>query len=61
MPYLVCPACGLTEYTAAANRDPDVCARCGAALVVRDRPAQRGQRAAPERSTPATNDARDDY
>lgn len=46
MPYLLCSNCRLTEYTAAANWEPDPCPRCGGDLVVADEAVEptRGER-----------------
>jgi Zn-finger nucleic acid-binding protein len=32
MPYLICPACRLEAYSAAAYANPDRCPRCDASL-----------------------------
>ena len=42
MPYVICPACGLTTYSAALWSSVDACPRCG-----RDLPSRRPARVIP--------------
>jgi hypothetical protein len=37
MPYLICPACRLEAYSAAAHASPDRCSRCDASLAGAER------------------------
>jgi hypothetical protein len=38
MPYILCPACGLTSYSAAGRSTHDYCPRCDASLEPLGRP-----------------------
>ena len=43
MPYVTCPSCHVSAYSAARWSTREPCPRCGAALVAPVRPAQRAE------------------